>query len=551
MRKKTLCVLFIALLLDLAIILLVLYGPFTTKHLNRYKINNDKYEKIIESRTEDAGLVPDIDFDGQKLVSAGKEGVLFYSLNEKGSQKSGSGETALNKKGMNPGVKVKNKGYKIAVLSEISAESIRNNDSVKLLLYNDTTYKSFELVTTLVPVVNIDFAGSLDDGKTDMSLYLYDNRAGVKNRVTTSGGTIRYRGASTLFYPKKSLKLTLKKDENGEQKKNNVSLLGMRTDEDWILYAAYNDPDKVRDVFSERLWYEGCANDNSWGVTAGMEYKYVELVANGEYMGLYALGFPVDEKQLGLSGDYAKEALYKKKSWESERSLEMDVWGAQPGYECKTDNEAIAKGYSGEFGTWTDKTGENTYFDTGEWQLLYKYYYYLAQNVHDNDSLYKVLDIDNAMDIFIYFNLIQGVDNTWDDLIKNEYIAIKEQDGSLKALFVPWDMDITWGNKWVADGDINFTVPYYYNPTDNFVPQSGYLEQIFLNGDAPIWQKISDKYFSLRAGAWSDDNVEKILNEYEQDIFDSGAYLRDRARWPYGTYCEGAANLDKFKDYVS
>ena len=41
-----------------------------------------------------------------------------------------------------------------------------------------------------------------------------------------------------------------------------------------------------------------------------------------------------------------------------------------------------------------------------------------------------------------------------------------------------------------------------------------------------------------------------MLNDYEARIFDSGAYLREMARWPDGTYEDPALKLSAFKEYV-
>ncbi|MCQ2520483.1 MAG: CotH kinase family protein [Lachnospiraceae bacterium] len=539
MSKKILYIGLPCLLAILMAILIFSFAVFSDERLETMSVSIEKIENIIDSRTEDASLTPEIIFDDQLLVCGYADATLFYSMEEGG------------KNVYNPVVEIRNKGYKMVVCGDITEETVKTNDNPKIVVYNDKTYRCFNLVPTTVPVMKIDYSGSLENDGSDMKMYLFDNRSGVIQRVSTSEGKVRYRGASTLFYPKKNLKLSVSKGIGKEKENNNLSLLGMRKDDDWILYAAYNDQEKVRDVFSERLWYEGCAKDNSWGVTAGMEYKYVELVANGEYQGLYALGFPIDEKQLALSGDYDKEALYKKKAWDSERNLEMTPWGAFSGYECKTDNEAIAKGYTGEFGNWTNKAGDS-YFDTGEWELLYKYYYYLAKNAKNTGKLSDVIDMNNAIDIYIYFNVIQGVDNVWGDLIKNEYIAIKGtgKNDDLKALYVPWDMDISWGNKWVDDADLNFTIPYYYTPLDNRVADGGYLEQIILNGDRNLWQDIADKYKKLREGAWSDEKIDEYLSEYEEDIFDSCAYLREMERWPEGTYSDPNSGLANFKEYV-
>ena len=68
----------------------------------------------------------------------------------------------------------------------------------------------------------------------------------------------------------------------GHLRDNDISLLGMRQDDDWVLYAAYNDQEKIRNVFSCNLWKDFCSTDNERGIDTGVEYRYLELFMNGD-----------------------------------------------------------------------------------------------------------------------------------------------------------------------------------------------------------------------------------------------------------------------------
>ena len=495
--------------------------------------------KELSGKSENEALPGDIVFNGQTLMADNPSNRLFYSLNKNDAASFSPKALVLS-----------DPDAYVVMDREITQELIESGQTARLAVIKGNEYREFELAITTLPIMKIDYTGDIEEYECDMNMFLYDN--GEKTGeicATTSGGTIRYRGASTLFYPKKAFKLNLKRYEGGVFKNNPRPLLGMRDDDDWILYAAYNDCEKVRDVFSENLWYETLSDDNSWGVKAGMCYRYVELILNGEYHGLYALGFPVDEKQLGLSGDCAKEALYKKKTWDSEDTLEVSQWGILPGYEAKTDNKYVQAGYEGEFGYYEDKKGNEVY-DLSEYALLYEHYLYLARNCGDSESLLKCVDLDNLIDINIFFNLIQGEDNVEGHLFKNEFIAVKrDKENGIKILYAPWDMDISWGNKWVDDGDRNFTESHYYLPEDNFTGEFGYYEEILINNDTDLLEKTAEKYAQLRSDKWSLENIDKMLDSYEADIFGSGAFIRDKERWPEGIYTD-EGNLEAFKEYV-
>lgn len=495
--------------------------------------------KELSGKSENEALPGDIVFNGQTLMADNASNRLFYSLNKNDAASFSPKALVLS-----------DPDAYVVMDREITQELIESGQTARLAVIKGNEYREFELAITTLPIMKIDYTGDIEEYECDMNMFLYDN--GEKTGeicATTSGGTIRYRGASTLFYPKKAFKLNLKRYEGGVLKNNPRPLLGMRDDDDWLLYAAYNDCEKVRDVFSENLWYETLSDDNSWGVKAGMCYRYVELILNGEYHGLYALGFPVDEKQLGLSGDCAKEALYKKKTWDSEDTLEVSQWGILPGYEAKTDNKYVQAGYEGEFGYYEDKKGNEVY-DLSEYALLYEHYLYLARNCGDSESLLKCVDLDNLIDINIFFNLIQGEDNVEGHLFKNEFIAVKrDKENGIKILYAPWDMDISWGNKWVDDGDRNFTESHYFLPEDNFTGEFGYYEEILINNDTDLLEKTAEKYAQLRNDKWSFENIDKMLDSCEADIFGSGAFIRDKERWPEGIYTD-EGNLEAFKEYV-
>ncbi|MBR2770154.1 MAG: hypothetical protein IKD68_14575, partial [Solobacterium sp.] len=62
---------------------------------------------------------------------------------------------------------------------------------------------------------------------------------------------------------------------------------------------------------------------------------------------------------------------------------------------------------------------------------------------------------------------------------------------------------------------------------------------------------LSPRYFELRNTDWSDEAVLAMLEDYEKDIFASGAYARDVERWPESDHQTGDQyDLSEFKDYV-
>lgn len=89
---------------------------------------------------------------------------------------------------------------------------------------------------------------------------------------------IEIRGSTSQQYPKKSYGLETR-DSLGNN--NNVSLLGMPKENDWILYGCYPDKTLMRNEITYTLF--GLMRPYS------PRYVYCELVINGQYMGVYTL----------------------------------------------------------------------------------------------------------------------------------------------------------------------------------------------------------------------------------------------------------------------
>ena len=90
--------------------------------------------------------------------------------------------------------------------------------------------------------------------------------------------TIERRGNSSQWNDKRPYRFETV-DENGEN--NNVSLLGMPEENDWVLYAPWQDKSMVRNILAYQL-------SNDIGRYAP-KTKFIELYLNGDYEGVYVL----------------------------------------------------------------------------------------------------------------------------------------------------------------------------------------------------------------------------------------------------------------------
>jgi CotH kinase protein len=133
------------------------------------------------------------------------------------------------------------------------------------------------LATTLLAVslaaapatVSIDAERRIGGSRVDAQM-----RAGeFEGRVA-----INVRGRWSRRFPKKSYALEVRDPDGGNR---DVALLGMPGDDDWILYASYNDRTLMRNV----LAYDTAR----WMGRYAARTRFVELRLNGEYRGVYVL----------------------------------------------------------------------------------------------------------------------------------------------------------------------------------------------------------------------------------------------------------------------
>lgn len=89
---------------------------------------------------------------------------------------------------------------------------------------------------------------------------------------------IGIRGFSSALFPKKQYSIKISGDT---LKKEKVSFLGMHASSKWILQGPYSDPSLIRNPLAYELWRQ-------MGYHAPQS-RYVELVMNGVYQGIYLL----------------------------------------------------------------------------------------------------------------------------------------------------------------------------------------------------------------------------------------------------------------------
>jgi hypothetical protein len=486
------------------------------------------YEIIAKRERAESRLVEHVRFNQEEIITAEDGAEWYYSLVE--------GQASAR----NPRLSYSGQeGVKLAVFEKgITDEGLAKAEPIKVMAYTDKEYEIHELKYTTLPIMKIRHAGALELNSVDeeeaMDLELFDNSIGATRRYVLTGGKIRVRGAFTAIFPKKSFRMKLKTTSVGENKRPDTTmLLDLRQDDDWILYAVYNDQEKVRNVFATNLWKMSQVKNNEFGVDNGVEYKYVELIMNDKYHGLYALTYPVDEIQLGLRMGMKgyEEFIFKKVNW-----------GGIDTYELKTElNEPKMA-----------------------WEEL-KDFYDTMQVGQDAEKVREMMDMANAIDMHLFIEMALNIDianiipgEQVDDMVlannvgdtKNLYLTAKKRGEGYAWMYTPWDSDLTFGNICTTEEPNIEEKRCYMEPQKDYEIMSDAVWKLKMLGDEKIEDELSNRYKELRAGAWSDENIEEMIDQYEAKIYGSGAFVRDQARWPEGSHNEAGEGLEKFRQYV-
>lgn len=124
----------------------------------------------------------------------------------------------------------------------------------------------------------------VDEPKVRAHMGIVDNGPNQRNAITDPFNdydgaiAIEIRGASSQSFPKKNYSFETQKTDSSN---NNVSLLGLPKENDWVLHGPYSDKSLLRNVLAYHL---GAATGQYTPRT-----RLCEVLINGSYQGVYML----------------------------------------------------------------------------------------------------------------------------------------------------------------------------------------------------------------------------------------------------------------------
>lgn len=397
---------------------------------------------------------------------------------------------------------------------------------------------------TFLPIVELNCSSVNSKAYTTGSLRVTDPASLGYDSLMIAA--FKYRGASSSNYPKRSYAIKLR-DENG----NSVDrkLLGYRSDNNWILDAMYIDLACMRNRVATDLWNafecKPYYADREKKVRTGTRGKFVEVILNGQWSGLYCMTEKMDRKQLKLKKfvpaaqsttgeNEVHGVLYKSNQWTYEVFM---------GHESNDDNDykqviyphKKVSDYKNILGqeTWCEYEFKYPDYEDEavEWRPLHDAANMVATSFILNiDSVKSRFDYPMLRDYYLFIDLLLATDNHGKNLFWYAYDTQGPEGDKLSL--APWDLDGTFGQDW--DGVITNTKDVTLD-FDTYIKnyEHGQFAIFDLIKSRSEWQQdLKDRYAELRIkGVISGDSIANRFANYASLFEASLADQREQNMW--------------------
>ncbi len=410
-----------------------------------------------------------------------------------------------------------------------------------------------------IPLIVITTEGGvpiIDEPKTRANMKVIDNGPGEINSIFDPGTDydgfigIEIRGAYSASLPQKPYLLETRTDSGTN---NNVSLLGMPEENDWILQANYNDKAFVRNSMA----FEISRNMGHYATRT----KYCEVFINGDYRGVYLLSENIKRDKNRI--DIAKLNV-------------TDTIGDQltGGYIIKTDYHSESNSWKSNYPPFIrpSSTVYHVYHYPKANDIVQQQKEYISSfmdsfesvmhssNFGDPENGYAAfIDVNSFIDYFLITELSRNVDG----YKKSRYFYKDKESKDGKLYSGPaWDFDWAWKNiydcpvykrtdgsgwSWEAGKDCN-----------QDVKPPVYLARLL--EDTIFQNRLKTRYVSFRETCMSTetmfayiDSAANYLNHAQRRHYERWGHLGENTGSPElepapETF-EG--ELDKLKDWIS
>ncbi len=407
-------------------------------------------------------------------------------------------------------------------------------------------------------IINTNGQDIPDEPRIVADMGLINNGEGNTNAETDDWNeysgkiSIEKRGESSSGFKKKSFSIELQKNDGSN---NNVSILGLPVENDFVLYGPYSDKTMIKNV----LTYELFRLTGRWAPRT----RYIEIILNGDYRGVYVLTEKLkrDENRVDIDKISSKDVS------------PLEISG---GYILRRDK--TAKSDDDEW--WRSPVGQPyheqmwyeyfdpKYKDLTEPQADYIRYWMeefdevmSGEDFADPENGYrKYIRTNSFIDMMFINEISKGIDNY---LFSGYFYKENDEDGGQLNAGPPWDYNLGYGNlnygdDWDATESYGWCYPqgsrtYWF---ERLMEDEDYKNRVYCR-----WTEFRETIYSEEKivgiidscvtvlGDAVDRNYEKypILGEYfwpaifwpdtyEEEVDELKNWLVDRLDWMDGEW---------------
>ena len=414
-----------------------------------------------------------------------------------------------------------------------------------------------ELESSVLPILLIETNEQTigEEDKITADLQVVYNGPGVENFMTDAPSDydgkigIEIRGATSAGYPQKPYGFETR---NLDGTNNNVVLVDMPAENDWVLLSNFNDRSFIRNTLAQHLY----AKMGNYAPRATL----CEVQLNGNYQGVYVLGEKIkrDAERLDIAtlnpdenagDDVTGGYLLQMNYWNNENSWELSYSPpAHPTFDVHLRYE-IPKP---EVITPSQKDYIAAFVDSMETALY-------SDAFDDPTAGYReFLDVESFIDYF----LLNELSRNNDGFKKSRFFhKDKHSNGGKFKAGPPWDFDWAWKN--LASCEIFESTEgagwaHLINncPTDNYTPEW----YVRLLQDSTFGNHLRCRYDEYRAEFLNMDYLGNYVDSVSNLLVDVQA--RHYQKWPFlgvataspelepipETY---AAEMEALKDWIA
>ncbi|HKK42320.1 MAG TPA: CotH kinase family protein [Bacteroidales bacterium] len=391
-----------------------------------------------------------------------------------------------------------------------------------------------------IVIINTDGGASIPDEPRIMAdMKIIDRGDGMRNYLTDKDSArflnydgridIEIRGSSSQSDPKKQYGFSTKEADGLTN--NNVKLMGLPKDNDWILNGLVFETSLMRNYI--------CYNLSRMIGEYASRTVYCEVVINGEYEGLYLLlekvkqGHdrvnvikiePTDDSYPDVTGGYITKA-------DKTTGGDPVAWTMPSGQGV----EEVA--FIHELPKPEDVTQLQNNYIRSRFDMLSVSA--AAGNTSVTDGFPSVIDIPSFIDYMIINELSANV-----DAYQYSTYFHKDRNGKLRAGPI-WDQDLTFGYDLFFWGlDRSKTDTWQFNNGDNEGPL--FWKNLFFNAKFKCYMAKRWKQLTGAGQALNPVVIDSLIDSGDSTI--SEAVVRENARWGTSLYHED--EVQKIKTFI-